>query len=128
MCVCVHIYTYVCIYICLVYSEFPSSSPCCDMLTVFFCVSFVPHCRTFISSLSLFSPYFVCSVIVLLPSIIFICHFPCLFLLPITQCLNILNCVDIASPRDFSLLQNVQIGLGAQPASYLMGTGFFPQG
>jgi hypothetical protein len=62
------------------------------------------------------------------PCIIFICHFPCLFLLPTTQCLNILNCVDIASPRDFSLLQNVQIGSGAHPASYLMGTGFFTQG
>jgi len=52
-------------YIFLAYSEFPSSSLCCDMLTIFFCVSFVPHCHTFISFLSLFSPYFLCSLIVL---------------------------------------------------------------
>jgi hypothetical protein len=61
ICVCVCVCLFVCLFVCLAYSEFPSSS-CCDMLTI----SVVPHCHTFISSLSLFFPYFLCSVIVLL--------------------------------------------------------------
>lgn len=34
---------------------------------------------------------------------------------------------NLAGPRDLSFFQSVQAGSGALPASYTVGTGFFPK-